>query len=80
MESNKRKTWATDIFDNDDWLVLARAFEDEEAPGLSDGNPVGEFMVVPDNRGENATPLEVPVPPPPPLPPPPAAEPDAEAR
>lgn len=80
IESRRRKTWATDIFVREDWLALLPVPELADA-GLSEENPVGEFMVVPDSSGEKATPLEVPVPPPPPpLPPPPATEPAAEAR
>jgi hypothetical protein len=45
---------------------------DPKLADLSDANPVGELMFVPDNGGENVPPpREVLVPPPPPLPPPP---------
>lgn len=59
----------------EDWLECAAA-----EPGLSDAKPVGEFTVVPDDSGENATPLEDPGPPPPPKPPPPVMEPVAEEK
>lgn len=71
MESSRRKTWATDIFVREDWLVFT------PDPGLSEEKPVGELTVGPDDNGEKAAPLEGPVPPPPPLPPPPTV---AEAR
>jgi hypothetical protein len=74
IESNRRNTCAIDIFVSDDWLEWAAA-----DPCLSDAKPVGEFTVVPDERGEK-TPLDDPGPPPPPVPPPPEAEPVAEAK
>jgi hypothetical protein len=75
IESKRRNTCAIEIFVRDDWLEWAAA-----EPGLSEGKPVGEFTVVPDESGENATPLDDPGPPPPPVPPLPGMEPVAEGK
>jgi hypothetical protein len=78
IESNKRNTCAMEILVSDDWLEWAAA--EAADPGLSEAKPVGEFTVVPEDRGEK-TPLDDPgPPPPPPVPPPPGAEPVAEAK
>jgi hypothetical protein len=67
-----------EILVSDDWLEWAAA--EAADPGLSEAKPVGEFTVVPEDRGEK-TPLDDPgPPPPPPVPPPPGAEPVAEAK
>jgi hypothetical protein len=75
IESKRSKTWATDIFDSEDWPAADGPDPDPKLVDFSDVNPVGELMFVPSNGGENVpAPRKLPVPPPDPLPPPPPWE------